>query len=1133
VQTEKQNTMNYKKINNISGWIVCAIACAVYIFTTEAGASFWDCGEFISSCYKVQIPHPPGAPLFVLLGRIFIVAFGNNPLTAAKAVNTMSALSSGFTILFLFWSITYFARKIMWKDAVDKTLSTPQLIAMVGAGAVGSLAFTFTDSFWFSAVEGEVYAMSSFFIAIVFWCILKWDEQADEPRADKWIVFIFFLIGISIGVHLLCLLNIPAIVMIWYFRKRESFNHALIRKYFIRFILIGGVLGVIAAIIGAQAEASSVQGLSVDGTVPALVFFGAAAVIGILFLVEKITKHKKTNYGSIYIFMVIGIALEQFIQVGVIQYSVKAASKFDVFFVNALNLPFFSGFTFFFLLLIAVIWIGFRFAAKKKWPLLKLSLWCLTFIMLGYSSYVTTMIRSNADTAIDMFNVDNPISLEGYLGREQYGDFPILYGQRFTARPVGYKETSTKYEKGNKGYTNIGKDFQYVYAPEDKMVFPRMWDMNNDQSHADYYADYLGVGKLKDGSYDVEKDENGHGRRPNVGDNISFFLNYQNYYMYIRYFLWNFSGRQNDLQGLMARNTRDGNWITGVSFIDNALYGNQDAMPDTLKKNKAHNTLFALPFILGLIGLFYQFKKRKSDALATTLLFYWTGLAILIYINQSGMQPRERDYAYAGSFYAFAIWIGLAVLYFIDLPSKWDKALLKNILVPGAIASLVLTFFCMVAGLGGGSIVAGIGIFILYAAVAAGLPYLLKFISSKKTMVTLAVAVSLFVPLLMAQQEWDDHDRSKKQLARDVARNYLESCAPNAILFTMADNDTYPLWYAQEVEGIRPDVRVVITTLISADWCINQLRYKINQSDPVDVIWSKEQIEGAKRNVAIYQPLPQFPQDKYYDLYDLMKNYIGDDKNVDDRGYNILPVKKISIPVDEKTVRANGTVNAGDSVVTSLQFEIPKSQLLKNDMAILNVIAANQWKRPIYFTMPFNELGFGNYLRKDGLAYRLVPVQGSNINTDHMYDVLMNKFSYGNADLSNVYFDELNRQQLNNLRRTVSELAGDLSIKGRKEDAIKLLNKAEGMILQNNMPYAMISRGNEHNRSSLFLLEACYRAGNKTMAEKISKEMKTGLQQEIRYYASLTGNANAYMEYELQSAQSMLKDVGTMEKMKW
>jgi hypothetical protein len=1125
--------MHYKKINNISGWLICAIACTVYILTAEAGGSFWDCGEFISCCYKIQIPHPPGAPLFVLLGRLFIVVFGDNPLTAAKAVNTMSAMASGFTILFLYWSITHFARKILLKNAVDKTLSSLQIVTMVGAGAVGALAYTFSDSFWFSAVEGEVYAMSSFFSAIVFWCILKWDEQADEPGADKWLVFIFFLIGLSIGVHLLCLLNIPAIVMIYYFRKRSSINYVLVRKYFTRIIIIGGILGVILALIGAQAEANAVQGMSMDGTMAGLIFFAAAVAIGLLYAVEKIGKNKKANYGGVYIFLVMGCVLEQLIQVGVIQYSVKAAGMFDVFFVNSLQLPFYSGFTVFFILLAVGIWLGLRHAAKKNWPLLRVSLWSLVFLMLGYSSYITTMIRSNADTAVDMFNVDNPISLEGYLGREQYGDFPVLYGQKFNARPVGYMETSTKYQKGDKGYTNIGKDFKYVFAPEDKMIFPRMWDMSNDQSHADYYADYLGVGKTKEGSYGIEKDENGHALRPGFADNISFFVNYQNYFMYLRYFLWNFSGKQNDLQGLLIRDVRDGNWITGISFIDNALYGNQDAMPGSLQKNQAHNTLFALPLVLGLIGLFYQFKKRKGDALATTLLFYCTGLAIIVYINQSGMQPRERDYAYTVSFYAFAIWIGLSVLYFIDLATKWEKALLKSILIPGAVLSALLGIICMSAGLGGGGIVAAVGIFMVYAAVAAGLPYVMKFLSKQKTIAITAIAFSLLVPLLMAQQEWDDHDRSKKQLARDVAKDYLESCAPNAILFTMADNDTYPLWYAQEVEGIRPDVRVVITTLISADWCINQLRYKINKSDPVDVVWSKEQIEGIKRNIAIYQPLAQFPQNTYYDLYDLMKNYLGDDKNVDERGYNILPVHRVSVPVNEKTVRENGTVNPTDSVVAAMQFEIPKGTLYKNDLAILNVIAANQWKRPIYFTMPYNDLGFGNYLRKDGLAYRLVPVQQSNINTDHMLDVVMNKFGFGNANLPNVYYDEENRRQLNIIRRAMTELAIDLSVKGRKEDAVKVLNKADSMMAQHNVPYSMVSRGNEHNRTSLFFLEACYRSGNKPLAAKVAQLLRTGVQEEIKYYNSLPGNHAAAMQFDLQTAQTTLNDLDTMAKFSW
>lgn len=1126
--------MQYKKINNISGWIICAIACTVYILSAEAGGSFWDCGEFVSCCYKVQVPHPPGAPLFVLLGRLFIVAFGDNPLTAAKAVNSMSAIASGFTILFLYWSITYFARRIMLRNSVDKTLSGLQIVSMVGAGAVGALAYTFSDSFWFSAVEGEVYAMSSFFSAIVFWCILKWDEQADEPGADKWLVFMFFLIGLSIGVHLLCLLNIPAIVMIWYFRKKNTINYTLVRKYFKRITIIGGVLGMIAALIGAQSEAAAVDGLSVDGTVPALILFGAAIAIALLFVIEKIGKQKKAGYGGVYIFFIIGCVLEQMIQTGVIQYSVKAAGMFDVFFVNSLKLPFFSGFTVFFILLGIGIWFGLRFANKKRWPLLRISLWSLIFLMLGYSSYITTMIRSNADTAVDMFNVDNPISLEGYLGREQYGDFPILYGQKFNARPVGYRETTNKYQKGKNGYTHIGKDFHYVFAPEDKMVFPRMWDMSNDQSHADYYADFLGAGRTKDGGYDIEKDENGHALRPNFSDNLSYFINYQNYFMYFRYFMWNFSGRQNDLQGLLIRNPRDGNWITGISFIDDALYGKQETMPDSLRKNAAHNTLFALPLILGLIGLFYQFKKNKGDAIAATLLFYCSGLAIIVYINQSGMQPRERDYAYAGSFYAFAIWIGLAVLYFIDLALKWDKTLVKTILIKGIIFSALLSFVCMIAGLGGTeSLVAGIGIFIVYAFIAAGLPYAVKFLANKKIVVITSIALALCVPLLMAQQEWDDHDRSKKQLARDMARNYLESCAPNAILFTMADNDTYPLWYAQEVEGIRPDVRVVITTLISADWCINQLRYKINQSDPVDLIWSKEQVEGNKRNIAVYQPLAQFPQNNYYDLYDLMKNYMGDDKNVDERGYSVLPVNKISVPVDEKTVRQNGTVNATDSVVTSMQFQIPKTSLYKNDLAILDVIAANQWKRPIYFTMPYNDLGFGDYLRRDGLSYRLVPVKQSPVNTERMLDVVMNKFGFGNAQLSKVYYDEENRRQLNIIRRAVSELAIDLSAKNRKEDAVKVLTKMDSMLSEKNFPIAMISRGDEHNRSSLYFLEACYRAGYRLLFNKIIKKMKEGIAQEIKYYTNLNGNPATNLQYDLQGAQAMLNNINSLEKLTW
>ena len=432
--------MNFKRVNNITGWIICLIACTVFIMTSEAGGSLWDCGEFVSSCFKVQIPHPPGAPLFVLLGRVFIVLFGNNPMTAAKGVNVMNALASGFTILFLFWTITHFARRIALSKRRDNSLLTKtQLIAIMGAGAVGALAYTFTDSFWYSAVEGEVYAMSALFTAMVFWAILKWEHVADEPGADKWIVLIFFLMGLSIGVHLLNLLTIPAIVLVYYFRKREYFTYTILRKYFVRFVVFGGALGFIIALVSASAEADSSRGIPMDATVAGLILLGAAAAIGILYGVEAINKERKDYYGGIYIFFIIGVLLVGIVQVGIIQISIKGAGLFDIFAVNSIGLPFFSGFAVFFILVAVLIWLGLRYAAKKDWYYARLGLWCLAFMLIGYSSYLTTLIRSNADPAVDMYNVDNPMSLVGYLSRSQYGDWPILYGQKFTAQPIEFK----------------------------------------------------------------------------------------------------------------------------------------------------------------------------------------------------------------------------------------------------------------------------------------------------------------------------------------------------------------------------------------------------------------------------------------------------------------------------------------------------------------------------------------------------------------------------------------------------------------------------------------------------------------------------------------------------------------------
>ncbi len=1113
--------MNFKRANNITGWIICLIACTVYILTTEAGGSLWDCGEFVSSCFKVQIPHPPGAPLYILLGRIAIILSGNNGLTAAKTVNIMNGFAGGFTILFLFWTITHFARKIVHTD-VTKELTSPQIWSILAAGVVGALAFTFCDSSWYSEVEGEVYAMSGFFTALVFWCILKWENRADEPGADRWIVLIFFLIGLSIGVHLLCLLTTPAIAMVYYFRRRPQFDYTLIRKYFIRILIIGGAVGFIGALVMAEGQVNPDKGIPFDGTMAGLVVTAVILSIVVLIAIERfVPKEKKEFYAGAYIFCFIGVALEGIIQIVVIQDSIKYAGDFDIFFVNSLHMPYFTGFAVFFILLIIAIRYGLRFANKKGWSYLRLALWSFAFMLIGYSSYLTTMIRSNADPAIDMYNVDNPISLVGYLGRQQYGDWPIVYGQKFTAQPLDQQE-QYDYEKTKHGYLKTVVGYASIYSPDDMMVFPRMWDASNDQNHADYYAMFMGIGKNKDGTYE---------RAPDFGDNMKFFVSYQTYFMFFRYFMWNFSGKQNDIEGLYTGNTDNGNWITGIPFIDNAMYGDQSLLPQTIKDNKSHNIMFALPFILGIIGLFYHFKRRGDDAFVVFLLFFYTGFGIIIYLNQAGFQPRERDYAYTGCMYAFTIWIGLSVLYFIDMALKWDKKLLvNNMLIPCGVISL---FFLAAGSMMGAGLAVGLGFAALFFVVGVGVPYVLKYVPGTKMIVITASLICLCVPLLMGQQEWDDHDRHHKQLARDIAKDYLESCAPNAILFTFGDNDTYPLWYAQEVEGIRPDIRVINTSLLGIDWYINQFRYKINQSAPIDVVWTPEQIEGGKRDAVVYKPVPNIPDDRYYNLLDMMKNYVGSDdpaKMLDNGSgttYNTFPVRKVSVPVDVNLVRANGTVNADDSVVSAMNFELPSKQALyKGDLAMLNIIAANNWNRPIYFTMDYGDLGFGNFVRRDGLSYRLVPAANPNpggnwVNTNWMYNVVMNKFGFANAQIPGVYYDEENRRHLLDIRQADATLALDLCDKGRKQDARNVLEKTDKMMLQQNFPYGLLSRGNDHDRISMMFLEACYRADDSALAVKVLHAVKTDFQQQMNYYNSLTGTMADNMSNDKQNTQQL------------
>lgn len=1035
--------MNFKRTNNIVGWVICIIACTVYIMTMEATGSLWDCGEFISSAYKVQVPHPPGAPLFVLLGRLFTIPL--EPSQAALGVNLMSALSSGFTILFLFWTITHFARRVIVKNG--EPISREQMIAIMGAGVVGALAYTFSDSFWFSAVEGEVYAMSSLFTAIVFWAILKWEHESDEAYADRWIVFIAFMMGLSIGVHLLNLLTIPAIVMVYYFKR-----------------------------------------------------------------------YKVTPMGTFWAFIV-GCALTGMVQKFVIQDTIKASGLMDVFFVNSFGLPFYTGFAFYFIALAAVLIYGlknpkfglyaplilvasvivipaFNDATGTGVKILKLiiaalvifipyflkqfgtnvntgnfvhftkvTIYSILFLLLGYSTYITTMVRSTANPSVDMYNVDNPISLVGYLGREQYGDFPLIYGQVFTARPTAYEDAGNVYARGKDKYVIAGKKQVPVYAPEDKMLFPRVWDASNDQGHADYYRDYLGLAE---------------GQRPSFADNVRFFVRYQVGFMYLRYFMWNFSGRQNDTQGY--GNVRDGNCITGIPFIDNLFYGDQSAMPDSLKNNKAHNTLFLLPFILGLIGFIYHYNNHRRDALVAGLLFFFTGFAIVLYLNQAGNQPRERDYAYVGSFYAFAIWIGLGVLSVYQFLKTKTKS---------AISAPLATIVCLLA-----------------------------------------------VPVLMGFQEWDDHDRSSKTIARDVASDYLQSCAPNAILFTVGDNDTYPLWYAQEVEGIRPDIRVINLSLLGVDWYIDQQRHMVNKSPAVPMSWTPDKYQGETRNYIQYYDGGNFPQDKFYNLKEVM-GFMGSDdpraklSTTDGSQINYLPAKKLFIPVDVAEVIKNGTVDIHDSarVMPQLPFQINKTYLLKNDLAVYDIIAANDWKRPIYFTSP-TDLGLNDYLRMDGLTYRLVPLRKEesndpmgaekNVNIPAMYENLMKKFAFGGANVEGTYFDEPNRKLLQYVRNSYTRLGTALALEGKKDSALAVLNKADKNLMEGNFPYAMTTPGQMHNYSSMQTVYAYYLAGDMKKADEISQKIIKDCTQQIQYYRSLPPSKQSGIKRDTDMAEQFI-----------
>lgn len=956
--------MAYTKINNLLGWLTFLIATTVYILTLEPSASYWDCGEFISAAYKLQIVHQPGAPLFLMIGKIFSL-FASDPKMVAYCVNVSSALSSAATIMFLFWTITALGKKITLKSATE--INTTSLISIMGAGLVGALAYAFSDSFWFSAVEAEVYAMSSLSTAVVFWAILKWDAHADEPYADKWLIFIAYVMGLSIGVHLLNLLVIPAMALVYYFRR---------------------------------------------------------------------TKTATTN--GILVSLFFGVVILGFIQYGIIQYMIKIGANFDLLFVNTLGFGFGSGVIFFSILVVAItIWLTY-YSIKKNKPVLNLAMLSFIFILFGYSSFAMIVIRAKANPTLNNSNPKDAFSFLSYLNREQYGDRPLLYGQYFDSKPTDTKQSGDIYVKGETKYEIAGQKQSYEY--DRNTLFPRMY--SDDSNHPSVYKDWMNLGEQES---------------PTFTTNIGWFGTYQIGFMYMRYFLWNFAGRQNDNQGI--GNYSDGNWISGIKFLDAWRLGDQSVLPDSMTKNKSNNQLFFLPLILGLLGAFWHFKYSQKDAGIVALLFFFTGLAIVIYLNQTPSQPRERDYAYVGSFYAFAIWIGLGVFAI----AQW----LRKVVTP-------------------------------------------------KTAAIIATTLGLFAaPILMASQEWDDHDRSTKTTARDYARNYLNSCAPNAILFTYGDNDTYPLWYVQEVENFRPDIRIVNLSLFDTDWYIDQLRRPFNESQPLPITMKPSMYKTGTRDVLFYQ---NFNLEGAQELKDVFEFITSDnpEAKVDyqsGRSENFLPTKNFKLSIDAQQVLATKTVDANEAskIVPSMEWTFSGNYLTKGQLAILDMLVHNKWERPIYFafTVPSsNFLGLDNYLFNEGFALRLEPKAKAKIpsdsplgetevvNTKEMYTNLMTKFDWGTIK-SSPYLDPESQKMVFLSVNKFTELAKNLIFEGKTDSARNVVKQCLKV-----MPIKTVYDAN-FALSKYELVSLMYELGMKTEATDLLKQTEALVNQELNYHYSL------------------------------
>jgi hypothetical protein len=932
---------DFKRWNNILGGVSFLIAFIVYLLTLEPTASWWDCGEYISTAYKLQVGHPPGAPTFQLIGRFFsLFAFGNTSHVALM-VNIMSAFSSGLTILFLFWTITILGRKII---KAEKEYTQIQAIMLFGSAFVGAMAYAFSDSFWFSAVEGEVYAMSAAFTSITFWAILKWEEVADDKHSLRWLIFIAFLIGLTIGVHLLNLLTIPAITFIYYFKKYKPSRKGIILT------------------------------------------LGVSVLILVLMM---------------YI-LIPGI--------------VKLAGSFELFFVNTFGMPFNSGTIIYFVLLIGLIVYGIYYTSKNNKAVWNTVILSLAFFLIGYSSFFILIIRANANTPINENAPKDAISLLSYLNREQYGTYPLYYGPYYNAPVVDYKDGTPVYVKdSNKGkyvITDDRKESEPVYDSRFETIFPRMWS-NQKSGHIKFYKEY---GHVKGVPVTVTKNDGSSETlyKPTFMENLRFFVSYQLNFMYWRYFMWNFSGRQNDIES--QGEIENGNWITGFNFLDSIRLGNQSHLPIS-RQNTAHNKFFMFPLILGLIGLYYHIKTNKNDAWVVFLLFLMTGIAIVVFLNQYPLQPRERDYAYAGSFYAFTIWIGLGVMGLIDFLLKKIKN--KDLIVAGSVVALT----------------------------------------------------TILVPGIMAQQGWDDHDRANKYAARDFAMNYLKGCDKNSIVITFGDNDTFPLWYVQEVEGYRTDIRVLNHMLASGHWYVQQMFSKAYDSDPLPFTLKKSLYDNG---VNSYIPIYEHPslENKYTELSDLIQFVSSDDKRSKisvggGNKMNYFPTRKIRLTVDAKKCVENGIVpkELADKIVPYIEWDIKENALYKNDLAVLDILATNNWERAIYTANPSSLTSFldiDEYLHQEGMIYKFMPVKADNyyqglggVNADKTYENFMDT-QWGNLNNPKVDVDRESMRNSRLPRQNYLRAAETFLQRGDKQKAVDLLDKCQYYFPDKQVPYDLM-----------------------------------------------------------------------------